>query len=679
MPQSRRLAAIMFADIAGYTAMMQRNEKEGLAKVHRFSEVMEAKAASNNGEILEFRGDGCLAVFNSAVEAMHAAKAIQENLQKEPQVPLRIGIHIGDIVFTDGNIYGDGVNLASRVESMGVPGSILVTERVIHDVKSHPEFEMASLGKFQFKNVEKPMEVFALANEGFIVPKPDELAGKGTRLTENATQGKHRLIRGILSGFIGILIAGGIWMNIYWKGSEEVLPDTTKTPSIAVMPFLDLSPKQDQAFLGDGMAEEVINLLSKESELKVSSRSSSFSFKKQEVDLSTIANKLGVDHILEGSVKEYGGRVKISVQLIEAKLDKSIWAENWEEPLEDVFGIQEHIAREVMESLKLNLIEANKWNVEKTAPDAYRLFLQAKHQFDTESNASKARELVLRSLERDSSYAPAWILLGHIDRDFARRGNSPTGIRDFKKLHELAKTHALKGIKLGPNLGYAYASLANTYIQMLGKSDSALFYALKSIELAPGDANAISITGLAKCFNHEFEEGLALLDKAEELDPLSWISIANKAWGNNIAHRFDLAEDSFRKWLMLQPKAGYLNYALAICLVEQGKLEEAEVIARKEKFEGARKCALSIVAWEKRDIEAADTYLEELIEGSSSSLAYQIAQVYGYRKDVEKTFEWLERSFKQYDPGIIFAPFELAFSFMHKDPRWGPFVEKVSK
>jgi len=133
-------------------------------------------------------------------------------------------------------------------------------------------------------------------------------------------------------------------MNISWKGTETSLPDTTKTPSIAVMPFLDLSPKQDQAFLGDGMAEEVINLLTQESELKVSSRSSSFSFKKQEADLFTIAEKLGVDHVLEGSIKEYEGKIKISVQLIEAKLDKTIWAESWEEPLADVFDIQENIA-----------------------------------------------------------------------------------------------------------------------------------------------------------------------------------------------------------------------------------------------------------------------------------------------------------------------------------------------
>ena len=162
---------------------MQRNEQEGLAKVHRFSEIMETQAKNHQGEILEFRGDGCMAVFDSAVEAVHAAKAIQEQLQQAPTVPLRIGIHLGDIVFTHGNIYGDGVNLASRVESMGISGSILLTERVIHDIKSHPEFEMKSLGQFQFKNVEKrAWRSLRLANEGLAVPKSEEMKGKGEKV-----------------------------------------------------------------------------------------------------------------------------------------------------------------------------------------------------------------------------------------------------------------------------------------------------------------------------------------------------------------------------------------------------------------------------------------------------------------------------------------------------------------
>ncbi|MEL6252588.1 MAG: adenylate/guanylate cyclase domain-containing protein [Bacteroidota bacterium] len=676
MPTTR-LAAIMFTDIAGYTAMMQSNRDSAMTAIKEFEAVLKDRIASHSGELLQTYGDGSLSVFDSASAAVACAKEIQEKIREK--VPLRIGIHLGEITIDGEHTFGDGVNIASRIESMGTAGAVLMSRSIRQQIKNKPEFQLESLGKFAFKNVSEPMTVYGLANQGFTLPKAEEISGKGKRLVEKGNQDNRNLIRGILVGFVGIIIAGGIWMNISWKGSEEVQANTIKTPSLAVMPFLDLSPKQDQAFLGDGMAEEVINLLSQESELKVSSRSSSFSFKKQEVDLFTIADKLGVDHILEGSVKEYEGRIKISVQLIEAEIDKTIWAESWEKQLEDVFDIQENIAREVMQALKINLIEARKWQVEETAADAYRLFLQAKYQFNTESNARKARELVLRSIERDSIYAPAWILLSQIDWDFASRGGSPTGIRDYQDLYDLAKTHAFKGIKLGQNLAYGYAGLASIYSQMFGKKDSALFYAEKAMKLGPGDAQVLGIAGLAKCWHSQFEEGLPLLDKAVRLDPLSWTSFASKAWGNFLAQRFDVAEASLRKWIRLQPKAGSVHYQLAQCLIQQGNLEEAELVASKERFGGLRRCAQSIVAWKKGDEQAADNYLAELIERSSASSAYQVAQVYGHRKNKNKAFEWLEKAFDNYDPGALYAPFDPAFRAMQADPRWEPFVEKVRK
>ncbi|MEL6257001.1 MAG: adenylate/guanylate cyclase domain-containing protein, partial [Bacteroidota bacterium] len=249
--KKRRLAAIMFADIVGYTAMMQRNEAEGLISVHRFSEVMEAKTKIYHGEILEFRGDGCLVVFDSAVEAVHAANAIQKELQLEPLIPLRIGIHLGDIVFTKGNIYGDGVNLASRVESMAVPGSILVTERVIHDVKSHPEFEMTSLGQFQFKNVEKPMEVYALANEGLIVPLPEEMQGKGDRVGPDKARTKSISLLAFFvftAAIIGVIL---FWvLTSFNQDQNKLLTDKIREEKVAVGVFENFTGDKSLDALG---------------------------------------------------------------------------------------------------------------------------------------------------------------------------------------------------------------------------------------------------------------------------------------------------------------------------------------------------------------------------------------------------------------------------------------------
>ncbi|MEZ4851874.1 MAG: adenylate/guanylate cyclase domain-containing protein [Bacteroidia bacterium] len=257
--RKRRLVAIMFADMAGYTALMQRNEQEGLEKVHRFSAVIEGVCQTKGGEILEFRGDGCLVVFDSAVNAMRAARDAQKQLQQDPKVPVRIGIHIGDIVFTQGKIYGDGVNLASRVESMGVPGSILFTERVLHDVKNHPEFEISSLGQFQFKNVDKPMEVYALSNEGLAVPKPEEMQGKGEHIKRpdhDTSSGQNRhWIRFGLTGFVAAL--GTLLFLVYSFGLKSTFSDDKQLRSerVAILPFVNKTNNPNLDILGDIAAD----------------------------------------------------------------------------------------------------------------------------------------------------------------------------------------------------------------------------------------------------------------------------------------------------------------------------------------------------------------------------------------------------------------------------------------
>ena len=523
------------------------------------------------------------------------------------------------------------------------------------------------------------MTVYGLSNEGFVLPKAEEMAGKGKQLKAAENRDNRNLIRGIIFGFIGFLIAGGIWMSISWKGNKEVLPVSTQTPSIAVMPFVDLSPKQDQAFLGDGMAEEVINLLTRESELNVSSRSSSFSFKKQKADMATIVEKLGVGYILEGSVKEFGGKIKISVQLIDASLDKSIWAASWEEEVEDLFGIQESIAKKVMEALKINLLDARKWKIEKTSPDAYRLFLQARYQYLTESNVKEARQLVERSIGLDSTYAPAWILWAQIDNEFALRGVSPTGIKGFEALLKFAIRHAHKGIKLNPESGTSYATLASLYHNMFGKRDSARYYIGKALELAPGDAHVLATAGFDKCLNGEGNEGLALLNKAAKLDPLSFETNSFIAYGCLISRQYEIAKSKIKKWLRIQPKTGFANYQMALCLLAQERIDEAKYFADNERVGGLRICVQSIVAWKQGNTASADALLAELIEDASADAAYQIAQIYGYREDAEKSFEWLERSYDQYDPGLIQGPTDAAFDFLHGDPRWEPFAEKVRK
>ena len=224
---SRQLAAIMFLDIEGYTAMMQRSEAEGLARVNRFSQVLKQQASQHHGDVLEFRGDGSLCTFPSAVDALACAQEIQLAFAKDPVVPVRIGIHLGDIVKAEDNIYGDGVNIASRIESMGVSGSVLVSEQFIPYLKSHPEFQLRTLGKFHFKNVEEPIEVFALANEGLRVPKRSEVRGKFQKKKRNLA---------LPIALVGVILAGFFLWNLMGKEKGEA-PSDPSEKRVSVLTF----------------------------------------------------------------------------------------------------------------------------------------------------------------------------------------------------------------------------------------------------------------------------------------------------------------------------------------------------------------------------------------------------------------------------------------------------------
>ena len=308
MSQSRQLAAIMFTDIVGYTAMMQQNEEKAVAVIKHYNATLEKWVTQFNGQVLNYYGDGSLCIFSSATDAVNCSLAVQKELKTEPVVPLRIGLHIGEVFFEDAKALGDGVNVASRVQSLGQENTILISEEIHDKIKNNASITTASLGHFDFKNVGKSMEVFALTNEGLSVPQRKKMEGK---LKKKNFQ--KRNIIAALSFILLVVAAFFIYKNFFAK-NDNVGTDK----SIAVLPFVDMSAGKDQEYFSDGLSEELLNLLSKIPELKVIGRTSSFSFKGKNEDLRIIGEKLGVAHILEGSVRKDGNKIRVTAQLIKA-------------------------------------------------------------------------------------------------------------------------------------------------------------------------------------------------------------------------------------------------------------------------------------------------------------------------------------------------------------------------
>jgi TolB-like protein/class 3 adenylate cyclase len=305
----RQLAAILFADMTGYTAVMQENEQLASTRRRRLKEVLEKSIPQFNGKVLQYYGDGSLSIFSSAIDCVRSAIAIQHLLREQPVVPVRIGIHTGDVNIEEETIYGDGVNLASRIESLAVTGGIFVSEKVYDEIRNQEYILTQEMGYFEFKNVKHPIRIFAIANDGIVVPAREALRGK--------TQPTHN--------------------------------------RLAVLPFVNMSADSDNEYFSDGITEELLNALAKVNDLKVTSRTSAFAFKGKNEDIRDIAIQLNVDKILEGSVRKSGNRVRITAQLINAADGYHLWSEVYDRDLNDIFAVQDEISGMIANKLLENL------------------------------------------------------------------------------------------------------------------------------------------------------------------------------------------------------------------------------------------------------------------------------------------------------------------------------------
>jgi len=310
----RQLAAILFADMTGYTALMHENEQLARIKRKRLKEVLEASVAEFNGKVLQYYGDGSLSMFNSAIDSVGAAITMQQQLQDEPKVAVRMGIHTGDIFIEGEAIYGDGVNMASRIESLAVPGGIFVSEKVYDEIRNQENIHTREMGYFELKNIKQPVRIFAIANHGIAVPGRGEIRGK-TQTTQNR---------------------------------------------LAVLPFVNMSADPDNEYFSDGITEELLNVLAKVGDLKVTSRTSAFAFKGKNIDIRDIAIQLNVDKVLEGSVRKSGNRVRITAQLINAVDGYHIWSEVYDRKLTDIFEVQDEISGIIANKLRENLMDGGR-------------------------------------------------------------------------------------------------------------------------------------------------------------------------------------------------------------------------------------------------------------------------------------------------------------------------------
>jgi TolB-like protein/Tfp pilus assembly protein PilF len=453
-------------------------------------------------------------------------------------------LHIGEVFFEDAKALGDGVNVASRVQSLGQENTILVSEEIYDKIKNNASITAASLGHFEFKNVGRSMEVFALTNEGLFVPQRKKMEGK---LKKRNIQ-KRNLIT-TLSFILIIATAFFIYKNFLAKKDKVSVTEQ----SIAVLPLENLSGNPEQEYFVSGMHETLITELSKISALKVISRTSSIQYKNVKKPLRQIAKELGVKALIEGSVIREGNMVRITVQLIDGTTDEHIWSENFDREMQNILSLYSEVAQKIANEVKIKLTpqdQARLVSSQEVNPYAYELYLIGRHHWNqrTIQGYKQAIESYNKALEQDSNYAPAYAALADGYILLGEQGGIPQ-----QEAGKLADNAIKKALALNSKLAEAYSSKGVwklSYEWNWSESEKAF---KRAIELNPGYAVTYQWYGRILSFAGRFDEAIKQLEKAKQLDPLSPIIAAYIGQVYIFAKEYEKADDHLQQALKFIP------------------------------------------------------------------------------------------------------------------------------
>jgi TolB-like protein/class 3 adenylate cyclase/Tfp pilus assembly protein PilF len=544
----RRLAAILFTDMVGSTALMAESEQAALAAKQRHRTIVRGQVERHRGELIEAPGDETLSIFASALDAVSCALAIED--EAGSGLRLHLGIHSGDVLIEGGEIHGDGVNIAARICSLSAGGGLCVSGEVYQSVRNQPNVEAVPLGEHSLKNVGRPVAVYAIGRPGAVSMKaaPGARAGTGLR-------------------WAGIAVALAALAVLVWWGWSRPTASSAQIRSIAVLPFADMSPSSDQEYLGDGIAEEIMGGLSKVEALRVTARTSAFAFKGRNESIQTIGDQLGVGAVVEGSVRKAGDRLRITAQLIRVEDGFPLWSETYDRRLDDVFAIQDEIARATVAALKVQLT-GKELLVEPQTGDvrAYEVYVTGRHLLNrrTEDDVRKAVGYFDQALEIDPSY-----VLAHVG--LAESHILGLGVV-YQDQHALSKAEAALGraLAIDPNSGEAQASLG--FLRMLQwRWEEAETAFREAHRLDPAYAIASVWYAVMLRTQGRLEEAKLEIERALALDPLS--PVISREAGRTYFRTGELvlAVEQFEKALELDPHYLWVRLLLVRARVALGQ------------------------------------------------------------------------------------------------------------
>jgi len=642
----------LFTDIEGSSRLWEAQPAAMRTALAHHDAHLRRAIESHGGHVFKTVGDAFCAAFAAAPDALSAALDAQKALGAERwpdgvAIHVRMALNSGAVEHRDGDYFGPPLNRVARLLAAGHGGQTLVTASTHDLARDHlpPAVEMQALGVHALKDLPRAEPVFQLC---------------------------HPALK-----------------QLFPPLRTAIEAHDRQTPSIAVLPFVNMSKDEENEYFADGLSEELLNVLAKIKGLRVASRTSAFFFKGKDVDIPTVARKLNVATVLEGSVRKSGPRVRVTAQLIEAASDSHLWTETYDRTLDDIFVVQDDIAQSVVKELRSALlgeaIDAKasadvKAEVAAAStgraddPEAFRLYLQGRFLFErmTAESVAHGVELMRAAVERDPTFALGWAGLSTGYGVEAGYGWAP--------VHEgyaRSRAAAERALALAPDLAEAHVALASVLASHDWNWPGAEAALRRAYELAPGNAMVIRHFASEQANLGNFDEALRLLKRATELDPLSpaaWRSLAVRSFH---ARRYDDGAEASRKAIALDPSLGLVHLFLAVMRWKQGRLDEALAEARAERLEEWRTMGLALVHYARGEAREAREALDHLIARYGDTMAYQIAIVCSERGDVDEAFGWLERAYDTRDPGTRMCVIDPSFDPLRGDPRWAAFLRKM--
>jgi len=532
----RKLRAILSADVKGYSLLMADDEAFTIQTLKEYRNIMSAKIEEYTGRVVDATGDNLLAEFSSAVDAVECSVEIQKVLKKknegrsdDKKLEFRIGVNIGDVVQDGDRIYGSGVNIAARIEGIADPGGVCISQNTYDHVNDKLELEYEYLGEHEVKNIKKPVRVYKVLLE-----------------------------------------------SVSTKSLVEEPPELPDKPSIAVLPFDNMSGNTNQEYLSDGLTEQIINGLSKVSNLFVIARNSSFAYKGKAISIKQIAHELGVRYILEGSVQKAGDRVRITAQLIDAATDYHVWSENYDRDLTDIFVLQDEIALSLMYAMQIKLTsgeQARLWEGDTKniqAFDKQMRGVECVYRLNEKDN-NQARHFFIEAINIDNTSAMPYAMLGFTHIIDLWYGWNKSPLQSFKE----AEKNVVKAIALNDSLDMAHLLMGWIYL-LKRKHEAAIKEGERAVELNPNGADAHAHLALVHIFSDNTELAIKLLKRAFRLNPIPpphYYDFLAMAHMNN--DKYEKAIELSKKGLRDNPDQIGIYLTLTACYSALNRIEEA--------------------------------------------------------------------------------------------------------